>query len=393
MYNDALKIAERIKYLREVFSLSQEALAETVNIPLEQYKDAEDGKFDFTFSFLQKLSKYYSVDIVELISGGTPKLSEFQIVRSGEGMPLERRKGFKYLHLASLFKEKAAEPFIVTARYDENEHKQPIALSTHNDQEFNIVIEGSLKFRIQDHITVLNAGDSVYYNAAIPHGMIAEGGDCKFLSLVIKSGKEAAPVTVTSGIHTYKEQNALYRNFVTPKLDEDGRLLSLDFHPEDNFNFAYDVVDAIAKKSPNKTAMLWVSAEKEEKLFTFSDIKEQSDKCANFFTSLGIKKGDRVMLVLKRYHQFWTAVLALHKIGAVAVPATHLLAKNDFEYRFNAAGISAVVITSDGNATSECELAIASSATVKTKIICGAPRKGWLDFDSGVAAASPCFAR
>ena len=96
-------------------------------------------------------------DIVELISGDTPTLSGFQIVRGGDGMPLERRKGFKYLHLASLFKNKLAEPFMVTAKYSEAEQKRPIPRSTHNDQEFDLILEGKLKFVIDNYYSFVSS--------------------------------------------------------------------------------------------------------------------------------------------------------------------------------------------------------------------------------------------
>ncbi|MDD3946401.1 MAG: AMP-binding protein [Clostridia bacterium] len=162
----------------------------------------------------------------------------------------------------------------------------------------------------------------------------------------------------------------------------------MDFHPKDNFNFAYDVVDAVAAKKPNKPAMLWLSCDKKERLFTFAELKYLSDKCANFFLSAGIKKGDRVMLVLKRHYQFWVSILALHKIGAVAIPATHLLTAKDFEYRFNTALVSAIVCTGEGEVAQECEKSLSNSPTMQIKMMVNGEREGWLDFDSGVAKAS-----
>lgn len=391
---DFKNIADRIKYLREIFGVSAEDLASVLNVSIDTYREAEEGKIDFSFSFLQKVAKYFSVDIVELISGDAPRLSGFQIVRAGEGMPLERRKGFTYLHLASLFKDKFAEPFMVTAKYREEEQGKPIPLSSHNDQEFNLVIKGNLKIRLGDCVSVLHEGDSVYYNANVPHGMIALEGDCRFLSVVIKNGAEsAAPIRTVSETAAEKEKYTLYKKFVTPVLDEKGMLESIKFHPPENFNFAYDVVDEIARKNPNKPAMLWLSHTKEEHLFTFGDMKRMSDKCANFFLSLGIKKGDKVMIVLKRHYQFWYAILALHKIGAIAVPATHLLTKKDFEYRFHTAGISGVVMVADEHTNSECELALPASPTVKCKMIVEGEREGWIPFDEGVSAASEQLVR
>ncbi|MDR0696586.1 MAG: AMP-binding protein [Christensenellaceae bacterium] len=397
--SDLKSIASRVKYLREVFNLSYEEVAMATNTTTELYIAAENGDVDFTFSFLQKLSKYYSVDLAEIISGDMPKLSGFEIVRGGDGMPYERRTGFKYLHLAPLFKNKLMEPFTVTAEYDPNTVDKAMPLSFHNDDEFDYILEGKLKFRINNYETILGPGDSVYYDARLPHGMVAYEGNCRFLAQVIKRGTGSSELEIihsaeADSIVSFKEKDAVYNAFVTTILNESGEIEKLDFHPPQNFNFAYDVVDAIATKSPNKPAMLWVSADKKEKLFTFADMKHLSDKCANFFISLGIKKGDKVMLTLKRYHQFWPAILGLHKIGAIAIPATHLLTKKDFEYRFNAANISAIVITTDGSAIEECEAALPSSPTMKIKISSGPnKREGWIDFDSSVNAASECLTR
>ena len=114
--NDIKKIAERLKFLRESLNKSVKEAAEAAMVSEEEYKKAESGGRDFSFNFLQKLAKYFGVDIVQLISGESPRLTGFQVTRAGDGMPLERRKGFNYFHLASHFKDKSAEPFIVKAR-------------------------------------------------------------------------------------------------------------------------------------------------------------------------------------------------------------------------------------------------------------------------------------
>ena len=128
--------------------------------------------------------------------------------------------------------------------------------------------------------------------------------------------------------------------------------------------------------------MLHVDNQKQERRFTFRDIKDASNQTANYFTSLGIRRGDRVMLVLKRHYQFWFAILALHKIGAIAIPATNQLVQHDFAYRFDAAGVSAIVCTGDGDTAHQVDLAAANSKTLKTKILVGGNRDGWHDFDA-----------
>ncbi|MDR2046425.1 MAG: AMP-binding protein [Clostridiales bacterium] len=169
----------------------------------------------------------------------------------------------------------------------------------------------------------------------------------------------------------------------------------MEFIQKDNFNFAFDVVDYLGEKKPDKLAMLWLGGDKEERRFTFRDMMENSARAANFFKSLGVKKGDRVMLVLKRRHQFWSAILGLHKIGAAAIPATDLLTRKDFEYRFNAAGVKLLVVTGDGDAARQAALALPNSPTVENIVISGGKKKGlnFPDYDEGLAAASAKFER
>lgn len=393
---DIKKIAERIKYLREVLNMTVEEVAAAGKVTVEEYFKAETGTTDFSFNFLQRLAKYFSVDIVQLISGETPKLKEFQVTRKGEGMELNRRKGFNYLHLASEFKDKAAEPFVVTVSYNPKDEYIPIPVSVHNDQEIDFVLKGKLRVKIGEYETILLEGDSVYYNANLPHGMVAAGEDCTFLALVIKNSSEMAEILDIKTIDSISEtceHNDIYNKFITPKLDEKGRLLSLDFHPAPDYNFAYDVVDELAKITPEKLAMIWLSETKEEKFFTFKDIAEYSNKAANFFIRAGIKKGDKVLLVLKRRHQFWAAILGLHKIGAIAIPATFMMQTEDYVYRFDSANVSACIIVNENNIIEKCEAACSDCPNVNIKISVGAPVKGWLDFDPEVSSSSCELAR
>ena len=138
---------------------------------------------------------------------------------------------------------------------------------------------------------------------------------------------------------------SIYERFCTTEEDENGALKNIDIHYEDNFNFAYDVVDEIARTEPDKRAMVWCNAEGEEKTFTFAHVRRESNKYANTLSSLGIGKGDFVMLCLKRHYEYWFIALALHKLGAVMVPVTHMLRTDDFKYRFMTADIKAVVTT------------------------------------------------
>lgn len=158
----------------------------------------------------------------------------------------------------------------------------------------------------------------------------------------------------------------------------------------ENFNFAYDVVDAWAETEPDRRALLWTNEEGEERQFTFADIKRESDRTASFFQSLGIGRGDMVMLILKRRYQFWFSILALHKLGAVAIPATHLLTSKDIIYRCNAAQIKAIVAVGDDEVVRHIKKALPQSPSVKYCISTGpVVPDGWYDFNEGIANAAP----
>jgi len=161
----------------------------------------------------------------------------------------------------------------------------------------------------------------------------------------------------------------------------------------ENFNFAYDVVDEIAIKSPDKTAMVWCDDTGNEAVFTFGQMKYYSDKAANFFRSAGIKKGDPVMLILKRHYEYWFCTLALNKLGAITIPATHLLSTKDIIYRNNAADIRMIVCIPDPLVIQHIEESESSSPTLKQKVVAGMDREGWLNFTEGIEKSSSKFVR
>ena len=161
----------------------------------------------------------------------------------------------------------------------------------------------------------------------------------------------------------------------------------------DNFNFAFDVVDEIALKTPEKVAMVWCNDLGDERIFTFADMKKYSDKAANFFRSAGIRKGDPVMLILKRRFEFWFCTLALNKIGAITIPATHLLSTKDIVYRNNAADIKMIVCVPEAEVIQHVEEAEPKSPTFKLKALIGENREGWLNFNAGMESSSEEFTR
>lgn len=186
-----MEIAQRIRELREILELSVEEMARRTGTTVEEYILCESGESDFSFTFLYQCAKVFGVDLMELVTGEKPKLSFYSIVRKGEGLPIKRRAGFSYNHLAYLFKDKSCEPFLVTAPYREEEQDQEIHLSYHKGQEFDYILSGRLKVRLEDHIHILEAGDAIYYDSGHGHGMIAAGGeDCRFLAVVLKDEDE-----------------------------------------------------------------------------------------------------------------------------------------------------------------------------------------------------------
>lgn len=395
MQEQLLEVAQRIKSTREILGFSVEEMAKKTDVSVEEYSEYESGKRDFSFTFIYKCAKCFNVDPTELLQGTSPTLSSYNLTRKGGGLPITRLKGVVYKNLASMFKNKIAEPFWVKIPYKENDTMQT---TTHAGQEFDIVVKGTLKVNIDGNEETLYEGDSIYYNSSEPHGLMAIGGeDVELYAIVLNAGENVDVTEFHDEVKVTPREDqpstSVYKKFIVTKKDEQRRLKSISFKNEDKFNFAFDVVDELAKKCPDKNAMYYVSNDKQEKTFTFKDISRYSSMTANYFASLGIKKGDRVMLVLKRHYQFWFSILALHKIGAIVIPATNLLVEHDFEYRFKAAGVSAIVCTADGDAAHQVDLGAADCPDLKTKILVGGKRDGWNDFNEELPRYSDVFER
>ena len=181
------QIAARIADLRDILELTIEEMAQVTGVTPAEYAEYESGLKDFSFTFLYKAAKRLGVDITDLLTGDMPKLSVYSVVRKGDGLAIDRRAGFAYQSMAYIFKDRRAEPFVVTAPYCAAEQDKPIALSNHNSQEMDFILKGSLKIIVDGNTEILNEGDAIYYDANKPHGMIAisEGG-CDFLAVVIE---------------------------------------------------------------------------------------------------------------------------------------------------------------------------------------------------------------
>ena len=161
----------------------------------------------------------------------------------------------------------------------------------------------------------------------------------------------------------------------------------------ESFNFAYDVADELARYEPDRVALIWCDDRGNEAVFTFGQLKEYSDKAASFFQSVGIGKGDPVMLILKRRYEFWFCLLGLHKLGAICIPATHLLTTKDIIYRNNAADIRMVVTVNDPEVIQHIEEAEDKSPTLQLKAVLGLDRDGWYNFSAEMEKVSASFTR
>lgn len=185
----------------------------------------------------------------------------------------------------------------------------------------------------------------------------------------------------------------LYKQFCTEGFDANGVLNKFSVNCPTNFNFAYDVVDKIAECEPNRRAMVWTNENGEERIFSFLDMAKASNKVANMLTAKGVKKGDNVIIVLKRHYEFWFTILALHKIGAVTIPATNLLTTKDIVYRTNTATVKHIICSGDCDISTYVDEAEAECGNYELKLLVHGKRDGWVDFTSEMEKYEDTFSR
>ncbi|MCI8526553.1 MAG: AMP-binding protein [Oscillospiraceae bacterium] len=389
------EIAARIAEMREICGFTAAEMAEKTEVSLEQYMACESAACDLPFTFIHKCALAFGLGITDLLEGHSARLTHYTVTRRGQGITTADEDGILIQNLAPLFKKRLADPYYVRYQYSEAQQSQPIHTTTHKGHEFDLVLEGSLRVRVGEHEEVLHEGDSIYYKSSTPHGMIAvDGRDCTFLAMIMNGDsteEQALPYFAPSAPD--KKLPLLCEEFIHTAEDERGALQRLEFVNDDHYNFAFDTVDKLGRTYPDKLAMLHVDGNLQERRFTFKDIKEASSQAANYFKSLGIQRGDRVMLVLKRHYQFWFAILGLHKLGAVAIPATDQLQAHDYVYRFQAAGVRAIVATAAGHTPGEIEKALPECPEMEIKILVGGSRAGWHDFDRECPLFSRRFVR
>ena len=393
------EMARRIRELREVTGLSVEEMAQRTNLSVEEYQQCEAGNRNLSIAFLYRCTLSFGVDMGDLLEGRSPKLRSYALTRKGGGQRIEEAHHMVGYNLAAGFRNRIALPLYMEISYRPGAEYEDIELVTHEGQECDIVIRGHMRIQIGEKTEVLHAGDCIYYDSSTPHGMIAvDGEDCAFYAIVLsnsaaREGEQAAAVATMpdTKVEPDKEQR-IYRNFILPTVNE-GRLEKIAFQNEEKFNFAFDVVDALGRSKPEKLAMFHLSQDGTERRFTFQDMKKESSRAANYFKALGIKRGDRVMLVLKRHYQFWFAILGLHKLGAIAIPATNQLLEKDFTYRFEAGNVTAILCTADGGVADAVDEAAAKCPRLTHKILVGGKREGWHDFNEEYSMYSSHFAR
>ena len=381
--NPLMDVAQRIREMREIIGYSVAQMAEMTELSQETYVQYEAGITDLPFTFMHKCAKIFGLELTELLEGHSAKLSGYAVTRKGKGMVTASEDGITIQDMAALFRQKLATPYYVTYEYSEDLQDKPIHTTTHDGQEFDLVLSGAMRIKVGDHEEILREGDSIFYKSSTPHGMIAvDGQKCVFLSMIMAGDKtDTAMGHPTAKKLRVSDEPLLCNRFVWADEDDHGVMTGINFADTDHYNFAFDTVDAIARKDPDKLAMIHIANDMTERRFTFKDMKDASSQSANYFKSLGIKRGDRVMLVLKRHYQFWFAILGLHKLGAVAIPATNQLMEHDFVYRFQAGGVSAILCTADGDTAQQVELAERTAGITLTKVLVGGKKDGWHDFN------------
>jgi len=393
------EVAARVRELREISGFTVEEMAQRTALSVEEYIQCESGNRNLSIAFLYRCTLSFGVDMSDLLEGRSAKLRAYDLTRKGEGQRIEEAHHMVGWNLAADFRNRIALPLYMEMKYREGAEYEDIDLVTHEGQECDIVIRGHMKIQIGGHTEILHAGDTIYYDSSTPHGMIAvDGEDCAFYAIVLsnsaaREGEQAPEIAKPDTRRRERDKTPrIYRNFIDRTV-ENGLITAISFKDPEHFNFAFDVVDALGESKPDKLAMLHISKDMTERRFTFKDMKKESARTANYFKSLGIQRGDRVMLVLKRHYQFWFSALALHKLGAVVIPATNQLLEKDFVYRFAAGNVKAIVATCDDGVPEAVDAAARKSPMLQRKILVGGSREGWHNFNEEQPMFSSHFER
>ena len=228
-----MDIATRIRGMREILGYSTQKMAEQTEVSEEIYRQYETGTVDLPFTFLHKCSKVFGLEITVLLEGRSAKLTGYTVTRRGKGLVTASEDGITIQDLAPMFRQKLATPYYVTYKYSEELQDEPIHTTTHDGQEFDIVLKGAMRIKVGEHEEVLREGDSIFYKSSTPHGMIAiDGHDCVFLSMIMASDQRDSTLKLEprSAVKDLTaEQRLLCNAFVWGAENEDGAMTGLNY--------------------------------------------------------------------------------------------------------------------------------------------------------------------
>ena len=286
------EVAARIRELREVSGFSVEEMARRTDLTVEEYMDCESGARNLSIAFLYRCTLSFGVDMGDLLEGRSPKLRSYDLTRAGEGRRIEEAHHMVGYNLAADFRNRIALPLYMEMKYRDGAEYEDIELVTHQGQECDIVIRGQMKIQIGSRTEILGPGDTIYYDSGTPHGMVAVGGeDCAFYAFVLSNSaaregeRPAVQATPDTKWMAPDKKQRIYNRFID-QTTEVGTLTAISFKGQEQFNFAFDVIDALGTEQPDKVAMLHISDDMTERRFTFQDIKKESARAANYFIRL-----------------------------------------------------------------------------------------------------------
>ena len=259
------EVAARIRELREISGFTVQEMARRTNLTVEEYMDCESGAKNLSIAFLYRCTLSFGVDMGDLLEGRSPKLRSYDLTRKGEGQRIEEAHHMVGYNLAADFRNRIALPLYMEMKYRPGAEYEDIELVTHEGQECDIVIRGHMKIQIGGNTEILHEGDCIYYDSATPHGMIAVGGsDCAFYAFVLsnsaaREGEQPAAMEIPETKWRAPDKKPrIYRKFID-RTTEGGILTGISFKGQEQFNFAFDIVDALGTEQPDKLAMLHIS--------------------------------------------------------------------------------------------------------------------------------------
>ena len=237
------EMAARIREMREIIGYSVEQMAEKTEVTVEEYKAVEAGKLDPTFNFLHQCAIAFGIDINALLKGHSAHLSGYEVTRAGQGPLTAHESHMDIRNQAAMFQNRLGTPYWVTYKYDPALLDKPISTTTHAGQEFDIVLKGSMKIRVGEHVEELHEGDSIYYRSSTPHGMLAtDPNGVTFLAMVMAGEDGDSHLGLETVRPRHDKVPLVVDRFVETEESPSGHLEHVRFKNTENFNFAFDTV-------------------------------------------------------------------------------------------------------------------------------------------------------